>query len=163
VSNISDSGYLGIHHTVALMAPLLRHPSVNPHATLITLFMNMVDEQSTDEDRIEGIKNPRSKSAKRIIKYLPLERPISGVNDPFIIMVAYARGYVREFADKAQLSLLPSLLEATMKEKPTIIEKWPYRLKLEPEQKGGKEEFDQLMRGGPSGRELYLEWTRTHG
>ncbi|EXM24872.1 hypothetical protein FOTG_08351 [Fusarium oxysporum f. sp. vasinfectum 25433] len=45
-----------------------------------------------------------------------------------------------------------------MKEEHTIIEKWPHRLKLEPGQEGGSEEFYRLMTSGLSSRELYLEW-----
>jgi hypothetical protein len=46
------------------------------------------------------------------------------------------------------------------KEKHTVVEKWPFRLRLGPKQKGAKEEFDMMMRGGPSGKERYMEWKR---
>ncbi|KAH7164939.1 hypothetical protein DER46DRAFT_684869 [Fusarium sp. MPI-SDFR-AT-0072] len=163
VSNISDGGYLGVHRTVALMAPLLRAPSINPHATLITLFVNMVEEHSAHEDKVESLKT----SSERVFKYLPPQRPIRGDNDPFIIMVAYAHGHVKEydhiferFAEKAQLTLMPVMAKAAMKDKHTIIEKWPYRLKLEPGQEGASEEFDRLMTSGLSSRESYVEWKR---
>lgn len=48
----------------------------------------------------------------------------------------------------------------TIKEKHTIVEKWPYRLKRKPHQRGAKEDFNLSMRGGASGKELYLEWKR---
>jgi hypothetical protein len=47
-----------------------------------------------------------------------------------------------------------------MKEKHTIIEKWPFRLKLRPGQPGAQEEFDRLLSGGMSGKERYVEWKR---
>jgi hypothetical protein len=37
---------------------------------------------------------------------------------------------------------------AAMKEKHTIIEKWPFRFKLQPGQPGAQEEFDRLLGGG---------------
>lgn len=49
-----------------------------------------------------------------------------------------------------------------MKEKHTVIEKWPFRLKLRPGQPGAQEEFDRLLAGGVSGKERYVEWKRTY-
>ena len=40
--NISDAGYMGIRATISSLAPLLQPRRVNPHATLITLFLNAV-------------------------------------------------------------------------------------------------------------------------
>jgi hypothetical protein len=70
VSNISDNGYLGIHRTLALMVPLLQWPRVNPHATLITLFMNAVAEYTTTADRVADIMR-HSETMKRLLQYLP--------------------------------------------------------------------------------------------
>ncbi len=42
MGNISDEGYLGINMTLKTFAPLLQPVSINPHATLITLFLNAV-------------------------------------------------------------------------------------------------------------------------
>ncbi len=47
-----------------------------------------------------------------------------------------------------------------MKDTHTIIEKWPFRLKLQPGQHGAQEEFDRLLSAGVSGKERYVEWKR---
>lgn len=52
------------------MIPLLQRPGVNPHATLITLFMNAVDENMTHQDQIASL-SPNSPETKRLFKYLP--------------------------------------------------------------------------------------------
>ena len=52
---------------------------------------------------------------------------------------------------------------AEMKDTHTIIEKWPFRLKLQPGQPGAQEEFDRLLGGGMSGKERYVEWKRVTG
>jgi hypothetical protein len=52
VSNIADGAYLGLPRTVGVMMPLLQEPLVNPHATLITLLMNVVEENITDQDKM---------------------------------------------------------------------------------------------------------------
>jgi hypothetical protein len=51
---------------------------------------------------------------------------------------------------------------ATMKDKHTIIERWPFRLKLRPGQPGAQDEFDRCLRDGVSGKERYVEWKRSH-
>ena len=50
-----------------------------------------------------------------------------------------------------------------MKDTHTIIEKWPFRLKLQSGQPGAQEEFDRLLGGGMSGKERYVEWKRATG
>lgn len=52
------------------------------------------------------------------------------------------------------------LRKAGLKVKHTIVEEWPFRLKLEPGEPGAQEEFDRLLAGGSSGKECYVEWKR---
>jgi hypothetical protein len=47
---------------------------------------------------------------------------------------------------------------AIIKDKNTIVEEWPFRLKLQPGQPGAQEKLDRLMGGGISGTERYVEW-----
>lgn len=44
VSNICDVAYLGTPRTICSLSPLLEKRSINPHATIITLFMSAVLE-----------------------------------------------------------------------------------------------------------------------
>lgn len=48
-----------------------------------------------------------------------------------------------------------------MKERHTIIDKWPMRLKKTADEEGGMEEFRALLASGGSGTERYMEWKRT--
>ncbi|CZS75064.1 unnamed protein product [Fusarium graminearum] len=166
ISNISDGGYLGIHQTVGIMSPLLQAPHINPHATLITLFMNAVDENMTQQDQMADA-TMHSPSTKRLLKFIPPNHPPTSRYDPDIIKFTYARDFVRTYdsifdrvAEMFQFSRFPQYMGAAMKEKHTIVEKWPFRLKLDPGKKEAKEEFDLMMRGGPSGKERYVEWKR---
>jgi hypothetical protein len=59
-----------------------------------------------------------------------------------------------EFSEAAQF------IGAAIKEKHTVIEKWPFKLKLQPGQPGAQEEFDRLLGAGVSGKERYMEWKR---
>lgn len=48
----------------------------------------------------------------------------------------------------------------TIKNKHTIIDRWPFALKLKFGQPGAQEEFDLLLASGNRGCERYMEWTR---
>lgn len=45
-----------------------------------------------------------------------------------------------------------------MKEKHTIVEKWPLRLKKRPDEAGAKEEFRDLCNSQHTGSDRYVEW-----
>jgi hypothetical protein len=96
VSNISDAGYVGIHGTLALMIPLLQPPIENPHATLITLFMNSVAEVSTEQDQIRDMA-PNSQTAKKLLKYLPPKGRPSSPYDPVLIKFSLGRDLVTTY------------------------------------------------------------------
>jgi len=59
-----------------------------------------------------------------------------------------------------EFSKLAQFIGAAKKDKHTVIEKWPFRLKLRPGQPGAQQEFDQLLGGGVSSKERYEEWKR---
>ncbi|KAF9773218.1 hypothetical protein IL306_009010 [Fusarium sp. DS 682] len=166
VSNISDDGYLGIRRTVALMAPLLRSPTENPHATLITLFMDGIEENKTIADQV-GDVHAFSANVHRLIGYLPLVQRQLGLYDGELIKYMCAADLVRnhdhildKISEKSEFDRFPHYLQAGLKEKHTIIEKWPFKLKLRPEQEGAQQEFECLLGGGTCGTECYLEWKR---
>lgn len=75
------------------MVPLLQTPVENPHATMITLFMNAVEETKTDEDRFRGL-TPDSPETKRLFKYLPPKKRAMSRNDPILIKLNVARELV---------------------------------------------------------------------
>lgn len=52
-------------------------------------------------------------------------------------------------AKEFRFSELPEYIGVAAKENHTAVEKWPYRLKLEPEHGGAKKESDMMMRRGP--------------
>ncbi|KAK2757688.1 hypothetical protein FQN54_004657 [Arachnomyces sp. PD_36] len=168
VSNISDAGWLGIHLTLGLMVPLLQAPLQNPHATLVTLFMNAVEETLTEEDKIRDMHRDSSVS-KRLREYLPLKRMPTSPYDPamvkLLVGIELVKNYdhiIDRYLEGLQVSEIAGFLGTKAKEKHTIIEKWPYRLKLQPGQPGAQDEFDRLLRSGVSGKERYLEWKRVH-
>ncbi|KAG5658031.1 hypothetical protein KAF25_006982, partial [Fusarium avenaceum] len=156
--------HFGDDNTVLILAPLLREIQVNPHATLITLFMNAVHELM---GRGVHLPNPvlANGVTQRLHKYLPVKPPIRGTYDPQIVKLTSARNSVRYFDDYFDFFMtvfdFPQVAKkagAIIREENTIVEKWPFRLKLQPGQPGAQELFDRLMGGGVSGTERYVEW-----
>jgi hypothetical protein len=96
VSNISDGAYIGINTTVSILSPVLEPPSVNPHATLITLFMNLVDENVTREEQIADV-DAESPSSKCLSQFLPLTTLRIGHYDPGVTKLVHARDHARDF------------------------------------------------------------------
>ncbi|EQL01827.1 MYND finger family protein [Ophiocordyceps sinensis CO18] len=96
-SNLADNCWLGIVRTLALMVPLLQVPLDNPHATLITLFMNAVMEATTMQDNFDRI----GPTTKPLVKYLPKLGPheVSTVSTyhPEIIKFALGRDVVSTY------------------------------------------------------------------
>jgi hypothetical protein len=78
------------------MVPLLQGPLINPHATLITLFMNAVDENITDQDQISDM-TPHSPTTKRLLKYLPPKGMPTNPFDPELIKISFARDNVATY------------------------------------------------------------------
>lgn len=87
-------GYLGYHGVLGHLSALLQPPSINPHATLIMLFMNVVDETLTQEDE----RSDTMASFQTRMKYLGLPRkPPSSMYDPGMILLNFAGSLIRDF------------------------------------------------------------------
>ncbi|WQF89858.1 hypothetical protein CDEST_14872 [Colletotrichum destructivum] len=166
VSNISDTGYLGIHRTLGCMVPLLQSPTVNRHATVITLVMNAVEENLTDLERFSGMI-PGGATWMRTLRYLSLTNRQLEPKDPVIFKILAAQDCLANhgvvfsrFPLMFKLSEAPRIVGAAMKDEHTVIEKWPFRLKLQPGQPGAQAEFNRLVGGGVPSKEFCLEWKR---
>lgn len=66
------------------------------------------------------------------------------------------------YSTNFKFSEAADLMGAAMKDKHTIIDKWPYRLKLRPGQPGAQDEFGRLFTGGTSAKQRNVEWKRIH-
>lgn len=78
VSNISDAFYLGIAQTLGCLAGMLQVPKKNPHATLITSFMNAVPEIMQGEGESKAAQKKRETEMKQASKFL---KPLNQVTD----------------------------------------------------------------------------------
>ncbi|KAF4339369.1 hypothetical protein FBEOM_6783 [Fusarium beomiforme] len=165
VSNASDAAYLGIPRTIILMAPLLRPPTENPRATLITLFMNAITEHKIIEDDFADLRTP-SPTMERLFKYLPVTRLPLSDHDSLTTKQTFGIDLVRNydyivdrFANRLQFNRYPECMQAELKDQNTIIERWLTKPKLQLGQDGAQEEFYRLL-ASATGKEFYLEWKR---
>ncbi|KAF2174400.1 hypothetical protein K469DRAFT_756748 [Zopfia rhizophila CBS 207.26] len=92
VSNISDGGYLGIAKTLWIFGRLLDSPHDNPHATLVTLFMNTVDEIANGKKEALSLKA----EMMRLVQYLPPQGLSFSEGDPWMVNMLSARPLVRD-------------------------------------------------------------------
>lgn len=66
MSNITDAGYLGTRETLRLLSPLLQPPHENPHATIISTYLNAIMEMVN-----QGDEKDRIPDKDLLMKYLP--------------------------------------------------------------------------------------------
>ncbi|KEY72821.1 hypothetical protein S7711_04410 [Stachybotrys chartarum IBT 7711] len=160
-ANIADAGYVRIGKTLSLLSSLLQSPRQNPHATLITVFLNAVWEIYKMGADSNGLPN-----ARLLMEYLPIqgERALSP-NSADMLRIWDARSqtmdadkYFNEYRTLFRFDQVSAEAGVVEKHKNTVIEQWPMRLKLKRGQKGAQEEFRRLLGSNLTGLECYLEW-----
>lgn len=70
VSNISDAGYLGIGPTLGYLGVMLQATKVNPHATLITLFLSAVPEMLREQEQSAKGYRATAQEIKQAMKFM---------------------------------------------------------------------------------------------
>ncbi|KAK6392117.1 hypothetical protein LTR65_003889 [Meristemomyces frigidus] len=137
----------------------------NGHATLLTLFMNAVDETVDDSE----IAASTSAELTALLEYLPHRggAPPRSMNDSRMILMNFLRPLVRDvdkyfnrYMELENFRAVEQYLGLRMKDPHTIIDKWPMRLRLQQGQAGAQEEFDLLLSSSHTGNERYVEWKR---
>ncbi|CAL8583940.1 hypothetical protein XPA_009550 [Xanthoria parietina] len=97
VSNIADEAYVGLARTLGTFTPLLKSHGVNPHATLITLFLNACEIA----DRQMGNRSDskiQSSQMKQAMKYLPFSpRQMGTANSTEVMKMMIANDLVRDY------------------------------------------------------------------
>ncbi|KAI0185492.1 hypothetical protein EV127DRAFT_348191 [Xylaria flabelliformis] len=176
VSNICDSGYLGIATTLKTFGPLLRSSSANPHATLITTFLNAVPETKLMYQMISpsAADLVHKSDTRRALKYMEpdLTAPTGTPADNSarlqttsikilcgVELVGDMDKYFNLYIHQHAFAHAALFAGVKMKERHTIIPPWPLRVKgdLNPTQKD-KEDFKLLLGTAHVGHERYVEW-----
>ena len=172
VSNIVDECYLGLHKTLHTFTSLIKAPSINSHAVLITLFLNACEIA----DRTMGNRMSSAEQKKlidRTMKYLHFDKrefmkAQMNPDSPEMFRFMSANDLVRDYdkifeyykSNMVNFSGSADNAGLKMKEQNTIIDPWPMRLKKKAGEPGAEEEFKRLMESSCSGAERYVEWVR---
>ncbi|KAF8541091.1 hypothetical protein BDD12DRAFT_733234 [Trichophaea hybrida] len=164
VSNLSDRGYIGIPDILRLISPLLKTQRVNPHAVLITLFLNYHAE--IEQTRPREYKESMTKNVDEATKYLPRKLPRSH-GDPFLLKVVEVQGFLKDSGKLWELYQRDNMFEMAaelsgMKQRKVgkIIATNPYRLRKEDRKEKVLEQIDLMQISGLNGAERYVEWVR---
>ncbi|KAK5627367.1 hypothetical protein RRF57_003082 [Xylaria bambusicola] len=176
ISNICDAGYLGIKKTLKTFTPLLCKPSVNPHATLVTTFLNAVPEAKMMCQQMNPIlaRHISQTEVRTVKSYMESDLPrptgtrveieeriaiYSIMAVSAIDLVTDMDKYFDMYMEGHDFSNAASSAGVMMKERHTIIPPWPLRVN------GGshptrqdKEDFKLLLGTGHTGHERYMEW-----
>lgn len=166
ISNIADANYIGLEKSLSTFAPLLKNRKQNPHATLITLFMNAAEQaaQARGYD-IEAMIT----GTQKVSQFLPYKQPVNqSPYDPAVLRASAAKDIFRDY-DKLwnqykRMLDFPAIAKKTgmrPKVKNTVVEPWPMRLYKKHGESGAQEAFDRLMGSGYVGNERYVEWVRS--
>ncbi|KAI1941378.1 hypothetical protein LOZ66_001894 [Ophidiomyces ophidiicola] len=162
ISNICDRGYLGVETCLSIFSPLLKPKEDNPHATLLALFMNAVEEEDNAADYLTG----RGESITRATSYIPGFSQAVGSRNQYspaslkiMQTVAAFRNFdamFKRFMLNTRFAELTRAYRLQTRENHTIVSPWPARLKDTPTQS----EFELFHGGEQSGTERYVEWVR---
>ncbi|KAK7946009.1 uncharacterized protein PG986_010330 [Apiospora aurea] len=145
-SNIADMAYWNPVVAVARLGPLLKPLNVNPHATIMALFMNAIPEMKpalVDGGDLHNVM-------RQINQYLPLSPARHFYDDSYTRMLSLADmfidfdGIFDRYMRGLCVAPMLSTVGTEMKAEHTVVEKWPMRLKKRPGQDGAQEEFQDL-------------------
>jgi len=172
--------------TARAMAPLLQPPGINPHATLVTLFLNAVHEihhRFKDDPKLLVSELKRVMQYRRSkLRHRDVNDAEGGLNvaatdsvrdgDRYFDMYVSESAPMRRSQDPNNLTIGRYMRELgfteierhfrlKMQKKHNIIDKWPFKIRLEPHQRGAEDAFAALLASDVSGTERYVEWKRT--
>jgi hypothetical protein len=173
LANICDRGYVGPHRCLQVFSPLLKPKSINPHATLLMLFLNAAAETEM------FIRSPTNKTYKaglsaalrRQAKFMPMTKPflndLRGAADmarsPNFISRMSCEGLFKDwsvyfdmFMAEEKIVEFAKVCGMEVKKRHTIVEAWPCKLG----DKATQADFDLLRSSSRSGSERYVEFER---
>ncbi|KAF2230331.1 hypothetical protein EV356DRAFT_345567 [Viridothelium virens] len=170
-SNVADEEFLGIKKTLATVGPFLKPKSENPHATILTLFLNAIDNADSSSGNT-GKRDAFRQHYRTLMSLNPwaLQEFHSGepsLRNPAFVRIAGDTKLLRDHEKFFNMHMIKQDFSAAafhagvkMKQHHTIIEAWPMRLKKEQGETGAKEEFELLRASGHVGCERYVEWVK---
>jgi len=151
---------MGPKKTLTTFSPLLRRKTLNPHATLLTLFLNATHETKLSNPGLCSMQSEMKQLTWYIKPSIALLRESNFVTAEQVKLteaLAYFTDYdalFKRFMEDCCFKEIALVSGLEMKDKNTIVEKWLLRLR-----KGATQaEFDLLLASQCAGSERYVEW-----
>ncbi|KAI1425161.1 hypothetical protein F5Y12DRAFT_784924 [Xylaria sp. FL1777] len=186
VDALADEDLVGVRTVVNTLSPLLKSPSVNPHATMITLHPAVFDKirnafpcPECDPNRAERVKKAvdlTTEEKSLLDAYLPLQDP-DRVNWIFTAIGWQrrdAKGLFRDptaawelYKDIYDFEDVAEQAKVTMRTQHKVVDEWILRLKHadrldedgRPEPKA-RWDFDAVFATGQTTGYRYVEWCK---
>ena len=170
VSNMPDACYLGIKRVLELYSPLLKSPTENPHATLLTLFLKATSEIGESNSEFNSI-DMKGKFILQVcqlygaidIKFLNKHKQ----NAEFLWRLDLAEilqdfpAILHRYAKKHKIKEIAETMRIRPKEKPSLVsKKFPYMIDQKLKECDLKSQLENTNKQGFSGGECYIEWAR---
>lgn len=158
---------------LAVFSGLLKPRPVNPHATLLMLFLNAAPEaeRMIQKTQVEAYKTALEVAMRRLAKLLPI-RPSTMANaknaremarTPELVARSGCHSFFTNwdmyfdiFVDDAKLVEAAKVCGVKTKDKHAIVERWPARLGA----CATKEDLERRRASSLSGWERYMELSR---
>ena len=151
-----DRGYLGLERTLITLVPWLKPADVNPHATLLALFLNAVGEC---EERSETIQIAKDRSSM-VHNFLPPRPSMLSPHNPAFTKYGCNgafqdfRGIFQRYMEEIDFKRCGNVTGMEMREKQTIVELWPLRLHPKADNKKAQLKIEFLMASGHTGAKI---------
>ena len=164
ISNIIDHCWLGPDKPLIAFSPLLRSKAENPHAAIVRLFFNAINEIENPMNALPNVQTLQALEGRlaNVKKYLPRPSESEWYMTSAIAVRFTEAGSMfrnieelwRKFVVACDLEGLSLWYGLCMRETHRIVEEWPCRLR----DGASQEEFDILHATNYTGRERSLEW-----
>ncbi|CAA7262887.1 unnamed protein product [Cyclocybe aegerita] len=167
VSNTSDTCYIGIEATLSILGDMLKPYRQNPHATLITLFLNYFMETPISEAAEMRAFRESMKVLRPLLlkdgEAVPPKHPCDSGTMKIMTWKGYFDDREKQWREYVQLHRFDFIAGKTgMKQRMsrTIIEKMPHRIKKDAKIDDVLDDVKHLDITGLAGNECYIEWVR---
>ena len=162
VSNIVDVCYLGLERTLKALGPWLKPATVNPHATLLALFLNAASESARPSDLAQVLRD-RTCPAYKFLELDSLDTLCSPASTKIACALELYRDFdaiFQRYMNAVKFRKCGRAAGLVMREKQSIIAPWPLRLDAHARDDEAKQRFEEVLAWGYGGGERYVEWVR---
>ncbi|PGH12477.1 hypothetical protein AJ79_04221 [Helicocarpus griseus UAMH5409] len=163
VSNLADSRCWGPLNVLRIFGQLLKPKEENPNATILMLFVNATKEGPKPQGRDVILQSKPMRKAREVLSFDQGPNRDENYDNPNFIRMMFASSLFidrstpfRRFVNSTSLEVIASRLGLEMKDKHTIVAKWPTRLKKNFTQS----EFEMANSSTHRGSERYVEMRR---